>query len=204
MILLAESYTATAVCLGALAVVIGWVLFRTHRTLSRQRGGNATLVHTARPHRADPGHNLDAPPDVLRWEVQMHETARELSAQLDSKMGALQALIADADRAAARLESAMAGDAQASAAESSEPARPEPSRPEPKPSSQAEALLPAGSSGLAAKHPRGQASDRPSSRHRHEQIYTLADYGFDAAEIAHRVETPVGEVELILGLRDKK
>ena len=36
----------------------------------------------------------------------MHETARELSAQLDSKMSALQALIAEADRAAARLEAA--------------------------------------------------------------------------------------------------
>ena len=38
----------------------------------------------------------------------MHETARELSAQLDSKLSALQALIAEADRAAARLDAAVA------------------------------------------------------------------------------------------------
>ncbi len=34
----------------------------------------------------------------------MHETARELSGKLDSKMVALQHLINDADRAAERLE----------------------------------------------------------------------------------------------------
>ena len=37
----------------------------------------------------------------------MHETARELSAQLDAKLGLLQSLIAEAGRAAERLEDAL-------------------------------------------------------------------------------------------------
>ena len=44
----------------------------------------------------------------------------------------------------------------------------------------------------------------PSVRQRQQEIYTLADYGYDAAEIARRVGSPVGEVELVLGLRTQR
>lgn len=47
----------------------------------------------------------DAPAEVLRWQVEMHETARDLKAELDTKMRALQVLIRDADEKIARLES---------------------------------------------------------------------------------------------------
>ena len=35
----------------------------------------------------------DAPTETLRWQVEMHETARELKGELDSKLSALQALV---------------------------------------------------------------------------------------------------------------
>ncbi len=50
----------------------------------------------------------------------------------------------------------------------------------------------------------------PASRHRskiatdpddEDDIYHLADYGFAPAEIARRVGSPIGEVELVLSLR---
>jgi hypothetical protein len=63
----------------------------------------------------------ETPDAMAGWEVQMHDTARRLSAQLDSKMSALQALIAEADRAAARLEAAQAGAARPAATEDSGP-----------------------------------------------------------------------------------
>lgn len=108
MPLFAESSIMPFLIVGLLALVIVTLLIRSHRYLSRQkREQSATIVQTPRPKRVDRGPALDAPPDVLRWEVQMHGTARELSAQLDSKMGALQHLIADADRAADRLETAL-------------------------------------------------------------------------------------------------
>ena len=135
--------------------------------------------------------------DLAQCEVQMHETARELSAQLDAKLSLLQSLTAEADRAAQRLEEAIAR---------SHPAIP--------PGSQAESLRPlstgehftphraefASSSPLAtdAESEMPESSDRSRRR---DEIYHLADYGFAPVEIARRVCSPVGEVELILSLR---
>jgi len=174
MTLLAQSGVVTGLMLGALVLVIGWLLLRTHRHLSRQRRD-------------------DSPPEGLHRDVQMHETARELSAQLDSKMGALQSLIAEADRAAARLEAA--------AARLPDAVR-QPAPADRQPTTQAEALRASG----PPDHPTGEADDAsrpPSAGRRREEIYTLAS-GLEAAEIARRVGSPVGEVELILGLRQKR
>jgi hypothetical protein len=46
----------------------------------------------------------DASPELARWEVHLRETARELSAQLDSKMVALQHLIRQAREEQSRLQ----------------------------------------------------------------------------------------------------
>lgn len=46
---------------------------------------------------------LDAPAEVLKWQVEMHETARDLKAELDSKMRALQALMVQAHEQEVRL-----------------------------------------------------------------------------------------------------
>ena len=46
----------------------------------------------------------DAPPEVHRWQVGMHDTARELSAQLDSKLRVLQSYTRSAAQEADRLE----------------------------------------------------------------------------------------------------
>lgn len=46
---------------------------------------------------------LDAPPETLRWQVEMHDTARELKAELDTKIGVLQTLVRMADERIAQL-----------------------------------------------------------------------------------------------------
>ena len=58
------------------------------------------------PHKAHPpaGHHLDAPSAMGRWEVEMHELARDLSGQLDSKIVIVQQLVEEARQATARLE----------------------------------------------------------------------------------------------------
>jgi len=175
MNLFTQSGSGPLIVLLMLAAVLAWVLFRTYRGVARHRG-NATSGRPSRPRADDSVHHLDLPPEGHRWEVQMHETARDLSAQLDSKMSALQALIADADRAAARLEAASGGQSP----EIFEPDR-----------TQTDALPPSGDSRDAGPSPR-QA-----------EVCALADHGFDAAEIADRIGRPIGEVELILGLRHK-
>jgi hypothetical protein len=199
----------------ALVMTIGWLLWRSHRYLARQEEGWSPPVGDSRrqPHRADPPRN--APDDVIRWEVQMHDTARELYGQLDSKMGALAHLIREADRAAGRLEAALASiqrvPEQGPAAEAADglpPHAPEEPAPLPaRPTDQAEALKSAGTAGRAsASREAAREADQPQRppRERYEEIYLLSDYGLDAAEIAHRVGSPVGEVELILGLRGRQ
>ncbi len=111
----------------------------------------------------------------------MHDTARDLSGQLDSKISALQALVAEADRAAARLEAALA--------QSDEPVR--------RTNQQAWSLQ---SEGAAQRD--ATAGAAPQGRHQ-EEIYMLSDYGYEPAEIARRVNMPIGEVELILSLRGR-
>ena len=104
MILFALSGGKLAAVLVAMALLIAILLMRSYRYFSRTKQRDTYLVRTKRPEAERPGHNLDAPAEVLRWEVHMQETARDLSAQLDSKMIALQHLIREADRAAERLE----------------------------------------------------------------------------------------------------
>ena len=50
---------------------------------------------------------MDAPKEVLRWQVEMHEMARDVNAELDTKMRSLQVLIRMADEATERLQQAI-------------------------------------------------------------------------------------------------
>jgi hypothetical protein len=70
------------------------------------------MVRTERPETQQKGHHLDSPDELVRWEVEMHEIARELSARLDTKIGVLAQLIRDADRASDRLEAALKAERQ--------------------------------------------------------------------------------------------
>ena len=98
-----DSPLFTALLLAGIALVTVSLLLRLQRYRRRQRGKPmAQAQRQAGPSRA-------APTEVNRWEVQMHETARELMAQLDSKISVLRAMVAEADRAAARLQRAQAG-----------------------------------------------------------------------------------------------
>jgi len=186
MYLLAEMETKDMLLLAAIVAATSLLLMRLRRYSRRQKKTRPGMVRTDRPKSEERGHHLGLPPQGMEWEVKMHETARDLSAQLDSKMSALGHLIRDADRAAARLETALeaaGGDVR--------------------PPGQAESLEAAATDD---SHPNSTPADgsppEEAAGHRaSEEIYTLADYGFDTREIAHRVDMPIGEVELILRLR---
>jgi hypothetical protein len=47
------------------------------------------------------------------------------------------------------------------------------------------------------------AAPQPVAR-RHDDVYALADSGLDSPAIAARLAAPIGEIELILGLRDSR
>ncbi len=192
----------STLCLIVLAATAVFLLIRTRGQLARQRQRWAT-EETKTPDYDDLRQGASSPPgglsdDLAQWEVSMHETARQLSAQLDAKLSLLQSLIAEATGAAQRLEEALN--------------RAYPTLP---PGSQAESLRPAtehlrdvgwNPESAPAESNRSTSDDQPPQptdrARRREEIYRLADYGFDTAEIARRVGSPVGEVDLILSLRD--
>lgn len=174
--------TVTWAFLAVLLAVSGLLLFRTQRHFARQ-------AHTPRSEDRPPNLSREpsepAPTWMERWEVEMHQLARELSARLDSKMSALQHLTRDADRAAARLEAAL----KATGASAR--------------TNQAEGLLP-GRTAPPAPDP-GETASRSTARRltpsRYDEIYLMADYGHPSSEIAARLGLPIGEVDLILSLR---
>jgi hypothetical protein len=106
------SGTGTVLFLVGMVLVIGILLRRSHRYFGRRPKNPSVMVRTERPETQQKGHHLDSPDELVRWEVEMHEIARELSARLDTKIGVLAQLIRDADRASDRLEAALKAERQ--------------------------------------------------------------------------------------------
>jgi len=184
--------TTSTLFLVGLVMVVAAVLFRA-QWRGRRRGQAEPVAWPAPPVRAgSPARSREADD----WRVELHDLARETSARLDAKMAALEQLIRDARRESARLETLLAevehrppgnGAAAGSLAPSAT-----------RPHNQAEALA-------AAREllDRAPAEAAPSAR-RHDDVYALADSGLDSSAIAARLATPIGEVELILGLRNSR
>jgi hypothetical protein len=89
------------------AVILLVVIFTMKRLKRRSQGRPKKLTPIVKVKlrsvvSADP--LRDAPPEVHRWHVEMHDVARELTAQLDSKMRALQSFTRAAAQEADRLE----------------------------------------------------------------------------------------------------
>src|SRR5690242_11085725 len=75
---------------------------------SRRYFRQATQYQDPRPQPKAPSKAAKAstapPKDYEKWEVSMHELARDVSGQLDTKIRVLELLIREANEAAARLE----------------------------------------------------------------------------------------------------
>jgi len=123
--------------------------------------------------------------ELQGWQVKMHDMARELTAQLDTKISLLQVLLHDAQQQADRLEQALARAQDTLSDDRRAPA--------------ASATNQAAGLSLAGPHvtPRSaRSSQRP-----YAEIFALSDAGHSSRSISERLSTPIGEVDLILGLR---
>ena len=194
-VLFAQSDLWPVFAIVGLGLIIAMLMLRGQRRRTRGRGDDhSPRVSQVGLDLSQYGGRADA---QGRWEVEMHDRTREMTGTLDSKMSALQSLIADADRAAVRLERALGevGDRKSDGDESSscDGARPVPGT---------------GETPVAPEPGTGETlgvredGDRQSDLQR-EQVFTLADYGHPPSEIAARLDRPVGEIELILRLRGK-
>ncbi|MHB8903373.1 MAG: hypothetical protein ACYC6Y_31810 [Thermoguttaceae bacterium] len=168
--LLADKAGPSVLLVAAMVAVTLPIVLRMYRAHSRSRAGTSFRPGGS----PDPrGLRAAAPESVVHWEVEMQDLARDLKAEIDSKMVTLGQLIRDADRAAERLERALGRD---TAGENP----------------------PTGVGEVTGPQP-----SREAKGNLRDEVYQLADYGFSASDIAQRLSTPVGQIELILRLREE-
>lgn len=160
---LEPSVVATLVFIGVISFTL---LMRSQRYFRRQRPDPLPSILA----KQRPAAISKPPADIDRWQVQMHDLARDLSAQLDSKLSALQYLVNLADERIAELQALTAALSSTG--------------------TQAERLA------QSAVH---MPPTKPETRA--AEIYALSDAGKSSQAIAALIGAPVGEVELMLGLR---
>lgn len=118
--------------------------------------------------------------DVADLTEKVAQQSDVMAQQWEVRTARLEALLAQADQRIAALEKAHA--ALPAAAMEAKPASPAP-------------RSPLGAAPAPSRHP----LDAPATAHR--DVYALADSGLTPVQIAQRLGTPTGQVELILNLR---
>lgn len=205
MQLLAAVNGSAALFLVGLLLVVGVLLMRAQRTLKRSVPAPlAPLSHAARM-AVTPGETTlptDAPRELARWEVAMHEVAREQTARLDTKIAALQQLIQTAQHESRRLEALLADAGRLGLNRRADAPAPTPA-PHAAPSQVASGQVALGTIPAAAAGASSAAQRRAEGRP-YDRIYALADAGHDRAAIARQLGLPAGEVDLVLDLRRTK
>ena len=184
--------------------VASWLLLR-RKSASEPALSPARSRPALRGHQA--GHDFDGdaaepnetPLRMLRWQVEMHETAAQFKGELDSKLSALSALVLMAQREAERLEAAIVK------AESLEPAVPRDTLARIERLAEPAALENENSlAQVATSLPRwgsGGDADPFAGDEKTLAIAGLADQGNSPPQIASRLGLPLGEVEFLLNLR---
>ena len=120
--------------------------------------------------------------------VQLEEVSRRVAAQVETRYAKLECVIRDADQRIARLEAL---------SRAAPPGPPPAAEPAFQPGLAAAAVAPP----VAPAAPGAPAAPRSE---RFRRIYEMADAGTSALAIADALQIPLGEVELILGLRRLK
>lgn len=202
MWLLAEGQAANALMLAGVALASGVLLFRSQRRLRQQAASQPLPPSAWRPQapiQPSASTHVKAPAEAESWHLEFHELAREASARLDNKIRILEHLIRDADARIAQLQSVGEWLDRSATLETETAAAP----------GIVLSKLSAGDRdrgiawSTACSEPAAAHSPALAARP-YEEIYALADAGCSNSEIAGRLNSPVGEIELILGLRGQR
>ena len=89
-----------------MAIGIGLLCYFIWRNSPSQR--DEVAEKPARLSRSSAASSDDIPPEVTRWQVEMHATARELKGELDSKIMVLQALLKEVREEREKIEELLA------------------------------------------------------------------------------------------------
>ncbi|HOX07977.1 MAG TPA: hypothetical protein PK280_16385 [Planctomycetota bacterium] len=158
--------------IGGMVIILFFVMRLRRRTGPPARMSNSSDFEERMATRSD----------ADRLAVDLEETARAVSALLDTKIRVLDRLIRDADERIARLE----GSAGPASVRSQAP------------HTEAEGGGRSAPAAAAPPHP------EPEILAHHRRIFELADQGLGVQEIAEKCGHPAGEVELVLSLRKIK
>ena len=205
MLLLAQGFAAWLFFLG-IAMLVAILLRRFYRYQAKQKKNqkenDAPIVSSQSSPDKPRQPLIDAPPEIIRWQVEMHELAREMKAELDTKMVALQKLIQLANQAEQRLTKAV---------EASQTSQVDQSRIN---TSTLETLSEIAS--ILGTQTSEESLNRLTeltnisdaslgisggSHEQVKQVFYFADQGWSAIKISEKLQLPVGDVELILSLR---
>lgn len=170
--------SSTQLVIIAVIIVVTVLMLGNVRRKLRQRGPSPSEYAREQISRLKEHHEIKG--DMEQLLVELHEAARRLNAQMDTKAARLEALIRDADERIAGLAAASAPDAPTQAAQVG-----------PTPAEHLDVAVDDSTSPAAGQ-------ERPDPlRHR---IFALAEKGKTPVEIAQDTGVQPGEVELILAL----
>jgi hypothetical protein len=170
----------------ALPLLLGVVVVTTILIILTRRRARQSRSDDFRPQRTtEIGSRArsDINHEVGELLIQLQTVAREITGQIDTRYRVLEAVIRDADRKIARLET-MSG--QGAAAD--------------KPATHLDVTVGDDCETYPAAEP-SNARTSPGGNASRERIYALADGGASLVDIARQIGRPTGEVELILSLR---
>ena len=177
--LLAQGLASHLFLAGVLVITVT-LLYRTQRRLLQMRRGSGERL----PAKRDPAASLSANPALAgqtnpaaRWEVELHQVAREYLAQVQTQSAVLEQQLREARALSARL------------AEQLEQLR------------QLQSLTPTPGQKQAGSGTSNRETLQPAISN---QVLQLAAQGLTARQIAARLKRPQGEVELLLRLHGNR
>jgi DNA-binding NarL/FixJ family response regulator len=180
-----------------LALLVTILLRRSYRYFGRvSRRQTPAIEHVPRPRASTRERLDDAPKDVVRWQVEMHETARDLKAELDTKISVLRQLVLMATEQQEKLEQSIIRaqelgldrnrDRPASIAGASE---------------QSASLYKRQPTSDDSSLSFGSTAEQFTDRQKH--VGRLAREGCSSDEIAQQLGLSLGDVELLLSLHSR-
>ena len=166
-------------------VLLTWVLLRRlHRARKQGTRSDSNVVASFEK----PSRISEMPRDMTRGQVEMYDFARDMSAEMDTKLRVLQAVVKQADQQAERLEAAIDRAERLGVAECKDTLT-EIRRVTSKP------ILDQGTLPLV------DTADPSVPEDFQRRVFAMADQGLSASRIAEQIGSTIGDVEIRLSLR---
>jgi hypothetical protein len=183
-----------------LLLVVAFLLWRAYAKMKAgRRQTPQTRIRELLHPEADQDNLRD---DMQRLLAELLEAAREMEAQLETRFRKLDVLIEQADERIAQLEHLLERLEQIRADDQPPPASKPPAKSTSRPRSGKRGR--SGASKSPADAPKRPPQITGGRKVDHAEVRRLADQGLDAKQIALKLGMTVGEVELILALRNRE